>query len=857
MKALIMYRNCWYDSYKGAIKLWTWDNSGNRIETEHTFEPYLYLESREKKDATSIYNTPLRKISFQKQFDRFKFVKDCGTNRIFYNLNCEQQFLIDTFASSVDDPDFAQFPLRTFFLDIEVHSPDEFPDPKEVKHPINIITVYDSLTDKVYTWGLGEYKNREFSDVVYINCPSERILLQTFLGFWKKNYPDCLSYWFGEQFDLPYIINRLNRLFGENGANELSPVGKLRCREDIVNKIGQTFDKWTISGISCIDYMEAYKTYARGLKASYNLNAIAEEELGEGKIAYNAVSLAQLADTDWDKFVDYNIQDVLLLKKLDAKLKYLSIIRQLAYRGCTTFEKALGKVEMVAGAVAIQAKNSNQVIPTFKKKEVDSDYEGAYVRDPTRGFHKDVVSFDANSLYPNTIITLNISPETKVGKIVDKTDTHVTVLLVSGKSHEMTIEQFGKWVDTERLSISRAKVLYSQKKKGLMPDVLDSMYTKRVNTRKQAKVIETQLKELDKNSEEYKRLLIQFEQLDTLQNTYKLFMNSAYGAFANQHFPFFDLDHASSITLTGQWIIKGSAEIVNEHINKLMNTQGLNFAIAGDTDSIFLSVHDLLKYYNVNIQDKNGVTKKALKIIEDIEDALSKGITDWCKNILKSKDPRIVFKRETICDNALFLEKKRYIAHIIDAEGLKVSKFKYVGGDIVSSATPPVIKRLLKRTVETAVMTQDITEVNQKYKLAYDEFKKFTINDLAKRGGVNGLTKYGEGITGFNFKSKTPSHVKAALSYNYLLKHFNIENKYEPIKDGSKIKRFPCVTNPFGIEEIAYLDQLPVEFGLEMNYDKLFKKLCESMIQSVYETVGWRLPDMINQAETDLTALFS
>jgi len=104
------YRNVYYNPREGLVKIWTWDASGNRIVNDISFKPYIYVESQNIKDATSIYNTPLRKVEFKNQWERRNYVKESGIKRVFYNIGVEQQCLIDTYLGFNSTPDFGKFP---------------------------------------------------------------------------------------------------------------------------------------------------------------------------------------------------------------------------------------------------------------------------------------------------------------------------------------------------------------------------------------------------------------------------------------------------------------------------------------------------------------------------------------------------------------------------------------------------------------------------------------------------------------------------------------------------------------------------------------------------------------------------
>ena len=575
-----MYRAATYNPFNESVFLRTWSGEGTRIDTEIPFKPYLFLEKEGSTDAVSIFKTCLVKKSFRNSIDRRKFVTNTSSERLFHNLAPEQQFLIDMYKDQNNDPSFSQFPLKVFLLDIEVEVSGEFPVPERAAVPINLITIYDTLTKSTHTWGLRESYTPTLPNCIYHRCKDEQELILQFVDFWKSDYPDIASGWNSSGFDFPYIINRFIKIFGEDFVKQLSPVGNVRGRKVFTN-MGKEVTLWSMGGISLIDYMDLYKTFSPGEKESFSLNYISELELGEGKIAHNAVSLGELAQTDWKLFVDYNIQDVHLLVKLEEKLKFLEIARMLSYKGCTNFEAALGKVAIVTGAVSIQASKQGFIIPTFPNKQERESYEGGFVRDPEKGIQKAIVSFDVNSLYPNTIITLNISPETKLGKVVDGefgVTPEVTIRLMNGKLHTLSTEKFKQFLIKEKVSLSKAGIMYSQKSKGVIPNLIDEIYKERVETK-------AQLSKLKKTGKKDKESLLKLTYFDTLQYTYKILLNSIYGTFANKHSSLMDIDNAMSITMTGQSVAKAGGNILDDYVKE---HYGVNESITkyGDTDSV-------------------------------------------------------------------------------------------------------------------------------------------------------------------------------------------------------------------------------------------------------------------------------
>lgn len=853
-----MYRNLYYNYTNEEILLYTWDRDGNRVTESHTFNPYYYVDTSGEPDARSIFGGPLKKRVFRKQFDRLRSIKDGGAVKIYHNLPTEQQFLIDHFGLANATPEFMQFLLRTFFLDIEVYSKGGFPTPKEAKDKINLLTLWDTQTRKFYSWGLEKEYKASRGDVIYVACKTEAILLELFLQFWEKNYPDVFSGWNTEFFDIPYIINRVKRVLGEEHAARLSPVNRI-FEKQFMGPFGKPTTKWVIYGISCLDYMELYKKFTMEKRESYKLDSIAEIEVGMNKVKYQYGNLATLADEDWNKFVDYNIVDVDLLVHLDNKLNYIQLTRKLAYTGLTPMESALGTLTVVTGCIALKAKEINQVIPTFEE-ELNAEIEGGYVREPIRGLHDAIVSFDANSLYPNTMITLNLSPETKLGKIVEKTETDVRILGISGKEYTISLEKFMRFVQSEQVCISRAGVMFTQKKKGLVPQIIETLYNERVGIKKELKDAKKSQSKYQKTDKEYGEWQTKCDQYNVRQHTIKILINSMYGYWANKYSPLGDADLARSITLTGQAVAKEAARISEEYVKKVHGVETLApIVIAGDTDSIYISVDPVMKHNKWDVVKDGKVTPEMYKVCDDLEDYLSVEIIKWAKKTLNTIDPRFVFKRETVCDTALFIEKKRYVAHVLDDEGLQVDKYKYVGVSVVTTSVPKKIKPFIKKVAETMLRTKSLSDTNKVYVEMYEQYKQLGVEDIATTRGITDYDGYANDCSGFQVVKGMPVHVKSAYYYNLLLDQFEIADKYEKVRGGDKIKWYYCMPNRYRIETMAYKEYLPTEIkdAFPIDVEKMFEKVIGSAVDILYGAANWPVSTPNNQQTTNLADLFA
>lgn len=856
-----MYRNIYYDIKTSTVHLWTWDKKGNRIKTLSTYEPFVYIEDKNATDAKSIFGTNLKKIVFENEYERVKYVKFSPNKRIFYNLKVDQQFLLSSFKDDVNKEDFGSQPLKIFYIDIETYATDHFSTPKDASDPINLITIYDSLEEKFHTWGCKNYYPKD-DNVKYYKCEDEKDLLRSFIRFWRKDTPDIVTGWNIQGYDIPYIMNRITRLFDEEYNKKLSPVGKVFLRENAsVNKLGRSIDRWYLSGVSILDYMELYESLCGGKRESSSLNYISEYELGENKIPIESTSLSSLADQNWTTFVDYNIQDVNLVVNLEKKLKYLKLVRSLSYKGFIPFEKSMGKVAMITGAVAHEALLQNTIIPTFNIENIKTKFAGGFVKEPEKGLYEDVITYDANSLYPNTIITLNISTETKIGKIIKKDDKETTILTVDGRTVTKTNEDFEKIVDSQKLAITKSNVLYTQKFKGVIPSLIDKLYKERVKAKNKMLEAKKQLKGLT-DQKKIERLTEAANDNDILSNVYKVFLNSIYGAFSNVYFPLFDIDHAESVTLTGQAAVKEGPNIVYSYAKEhgFKGTKN-DILIYQDTDSEFFSFKEIFKLHNVQFMKNGEITPEAYDLINKYGEVLNDGINEWAKKEFRSIDPRYVFKREKICDVVLLQAKKLYILHILDKEGVKTKEFEYKGLEVAKATLSKEVKELLKNVLETALLSKDRKIATGIFQKGYEDFCKMSPEQIATRKKINNYEKwdnlYDEDDD--EFGSGTPMHVKSSMNFNDALIKFNLEDKYPKISSGTKIKFFYCMKNLYDYESIGFIENYPKEMleKIKPDYKFMFEKNVVPLLKRIFQIIGWPVPTIGCEEVTDLMKLFS
>ena len=337
-------------------------------------------------------------------------------------------------------------------------------------------------------------------------------------------------------------------------------------------------------------------------------------------------------------------------------------------------------------------------------------------------------------------------------------------------------------------------------------------------------------------------------------------MNSCYGVFSQKFSPLFDLDHAESITLTGQAAVKHGAQIMyDKFISEGVDCKFDDIVRYSDTDSIFIEFTKILNKNNITLAKNNIIEKDADAIIENCGEHLNKEIQEWARKELNSIDPRYVFKREKICDIAVLQKKKFYILHILDSEGIPKNEFMYKGIEVAKSILSKEVKMLIKESIETAILSKNKETSMKIFNESFEKFLTFSEELLSVRKKVNDYDKGERGYANGKYALGTPNHTKAAINYNELLKRLEIDNKYLKIGNGQKFKFFYCEKNKFGISNVGFFTDYPEEFKkyIKPDYRLMFEKNIAPIIGRVYSIIGWPKPKIGFDYHTDLLDLFS
>ena len=794
---------------------------GQRIQRKFKFSPTLFVVTKKQtrwKTLDGRYAKPVRFESVReaRQFvDQYKEVPNFevhGYDRYLY------QFISQEFPDEVDY-DFKG--MKIMSLDIEVACENGFPNVKECAEEMLSITVQDYQTRKLKVFGTRPYKNTR-DDVEFILCDGEQHLLRCFLDYWIQNFPDILTGWNVDGYDVPYICGRLERLFGEKEMKLMSPWGHVKREEIEVKGREQIF--YRMSGISVIDYLDLYKKFTYTNQESYRLDHIAFVELGQRKVDHNEFeNFKDFYTKDWQKFIDYNIVDVELVSRLEEKMKLIELAVALAYDAKVNMQDVYYQVRMWDTLIYNFLNKKGIVVPPGKRSDKDEKYAGAYVKEPIAGRYNWVVSFDLNSLYPHLIMQYNISPET----LVEKRHPSATVNGILSQKVEVPKE----------FCLCANGAMYRKDIHGFLPEMMKKIYDERVQSKKlmilaKQEYEKTPTKELEKSISKY----------NNIQMARKIQLNSAYGAIGNQYFRYYNIINAEAITLSGQVSIRWIEHKMNAYLNKILKTEKKDYVIASDTDSIYLNLGDLVeKVFKGRETTDSSIVSFLNKVCEmELEKYISSSY-EALATYVNAYEQKMIMKRENIASTGIWTAKKRYMLNVWDSEGVRYHepKLKMMGIEAVKSSTPMPCRNAIKDAIKIMMdgTENDLVSFIDSFRKTFEDLPP---EDIAFPRSVNGLRKYKASTTVYS--KGTPLHVRGTLLYNFHIEKKKLEYKYPLVQEGEKIK-YLHLRRPNKINEnvISFLNTFPTELGLEgqIDRDAQFKKSFLDPLQIITSVIGW------------------
>ena len=782
------------------------------------YSPTLYSPTKQKTGYKTLEGSYVQ----PKTFNTIKAAKSWVDDRknqpdiVYGNTQFAYNYIADTHKGRVDW-DLDQILIVT--IDIEVQCENGFPSPFLAQEELLSITIKNHQNKKIVVWGIGEFKT-DRDDVTYVQCKDENQLLKEFLAFWENHYPDIITGWSSEFFDIPYICNRIKKLFGEDEMKRLSPWGGVYDRE--VYKMGRRHQVYNIQGIAALDYLDLYRKFTYSAQESYRLDHIAFVELGERKVGNPYETFREWYTKDYQSFIEYNIQDVEIVDRLEDKMKLIELCLTMAYEAKVNYTDVLGSVRYWDVLIYNYLRDKDIVIPQKKQQQKVEKFEGAYVKDPQVGMHKWIMSFDLNSLYPHLIMQYNISPET----------------LVFGEKKEGLIDKIldGKVSNNTKYSMTPNGAFFRKDKRGFLPEIMEKIYDDRVKYKKL--MLDAQQKY--ENTKD-KALLKDIARYNNIQMAKKISLNSAYGAIGNSWFRYFDIRNAEAITTSGQLSIRWIEKSLNIYLNKIFKTTEQDYIIASDTDSLYVTFDSLVN----SVFEEGTSTKKIVSFLDKIaktklEPFIDKSYTELAK-VVGAYEQKMKMTREVIADKGIWVAKKRYILNVHDSEGVryKEPKLKIMGIEAVKSSTPAPCRKKIKEALKI-IMSGDEKMLNDFIQEFREEFMNLPPEDIAYPRSCNGVSFWrGESSL---FKKGAPIHVKGAILYNYLIDKNKLGNKYPNILEGDKI-RFLHLRQPniYQSTAFSFITKMPKELDIKkmINYDEQFEKSFVSPLKFITDKINW------------------
>jgi len=726
-------------------------NGQKRIQKITNFRPYFYIPANESTlglEEGGIYETifgeKVKKVFAQRARDisslRNNFSAHYEADIVFTN-----RFLID----EVDEIENSKY--KIFYLDIETLSEGGFPDTNVVQQPIVCLTIYDNFKEKYITWIWRKDFHRE--DIVEGDIikkfSSEHEMLSDVIDYIHQAQPDIITGWNVRFFDMKYLINRMNKLnLPTYLMSPLRSVYVTKPREGIT--AGRMFEgDPVVKGVVIFDMLNHYRKIHKGELSSYSLNSVATEELGEEKTSTHHTVDEDWQGPNWMNVVTYNKRDVELTVKLDKKTGLISFFDEMRTLAHANFDDCKYYGRIVDLFILRYAKKNNIVLPSKKPYNPYRELEGGLVREPQIGIHKNVIVIDLNQLYPTLIQTFNLSPEMR----------------------------------DEKGNININGIRFSDKKRGLIPSILDELFKIRVEYKKK-------MKELRYGDPEFKLY-------DAKQQAAKNLICTVYGVNALSTFRLNNDYVAQTITYLGRELNKWLAQEVVKKGHQV---------IYGDTDSVF-----------IKIASDNFVEEGKLLAQE-----LNERLGDFAKRYGVHKH-NLSLDFEKAYKSILIGAKKRYAAWVCWKDGKEDDAIQIVGFDTKRSDSSVYSKNIQKDVIEMILKGRSKEEIMNYIQSIIDELPNQPLEDIAIP------VKFEKNPE--EYKTNIPRVRGAKYARKVLGVNYCAGNKVLMLYIRDKDSDCICFEDSSQFQKAHY--------SPEIDYDKLIEKLILMKVRRLLVAAGW------------------
>lgn len=646
---------------------------------------------------------------------------------------------------------------------------------------------------------------------------SERRMLEHFLDWLEDNRPDAIATWNGRAYDIPYLTRRIENVLGKDSAKRLSPIGRYFIKEvNHDNKradVGAEIDV-SIAGVFNADCLVLYRDKFMLSKpdGGFTLDNIGEYE-GLGHKIHYAGTLKDLYTRDYQRFYEYNVRDVDLLKRIDDKCKLVSQARTVVSCGLSDYNQIYGSIMYLISSISAFAKvhMDGCVFNSYMaEKQNFPPFEGAFVFPTIPGVYRGGIgTIDFASLYPSIIRAINISPETYVGKLlVHKTDptgalvpvdidhepafnihddsiakakdiAGYSLMLPDGRRKKIELEQVRQLVKEKCIyTANNTLFLKHELKTGIVPLWCRYYYSNRKSTKKKMLAIYHQLNDTEfvakLSADELEQLKTKMENYNSLQLAYKMMINSIYGCMGNGFSSIANPHLAQTVTRTGKFCNTSTQAYIRTLLERLYGIDESYIPVCGmDTDSIFINLKcvsdEMRKRWKLgpSVRDWPKAKKRVLwnytsmLVDKEINPYVRRLITEYCGS---SKADIVKYELEYMASDAVYESKKHYYAHLIFNEGDFVCKNKVTGIELKKTIIAKEMKSFIA-DIYDGIVNKFWTESDYQAYInnLYNRFTKFSVDEIAFWKGYNADRP----AAGFlQMKVGTTGTAKAVVFYN-------------------------------------------------------------------------------------------
>lgn len=843
------------DRFKQNIYIRGIDSNGKDVAFKKKYKPILFFPIAEQPDGSEfrsmVSGNPLEARQFDSMWDASQAAKeyaDFDEHMVYGQTKYEHQAL-------THDPDLkhseivSRSDIRVQVIDIEVSSKKGFPKPAEAKSPVTRIALYDSKDDRYYlfspvgSWDpseskLGTLVRQELLDkVVHIPCNSEKHLFEMLAAYWEKRPPHILTGWNSNQFDLAYLWQRQELL--DVNLCSLSPFGKTFVQE-VRDQFGNPQIEVRALGVSLIDLLDVQKKFNRKQYPFNTLDVVAQGELNRRKFYWEnehgePMSLQEMEDNP-QAYSDYVISDVDLVVGIDQNRKFIDLILSIAGISRVNPENVFSPIPCWDSLIYNYLYKNGRV-PHIKSGSSGSKkkFDGAYVKPPQCRRHDWLLSYDLTSLYPSIMMQWNMCPSTIDESASLPYDNYGDELLNRDNREDQWVPESSDHC----FAVNGTAFVRADKKKGWLPIVIADVFGRRKDAK--GKMLEARSKVQEaktaKNESEEAEWQAKADAFYVLQDSLKVMLNSLYGACGNRHFRYFDLRIAEGITRSGQLVVQWIEKDVNDYLNKVCGTNGVDYCVGIDTDSNYFRIDGLVRIINEKFGEPENLQKQI-----DIIDSVAKGIQEkiiepsaqMLQRVTNCSENFMEMKREAIATAGFWTAKKKYALNVVDSEGVRYSQpeIETKGFEIVKRNTPVIVQNMLKELVRILLQENDPQDSISKFvRECRSQYMSAELNDIAEFTSVSRVDS-----------EVAHSGARSAVLFNSLLQKFDLQNTIEPIQNGDKIKLLALSKpNPFNnANHISYKTEIPSEFGADKYVDRggMFHKQFISPATRMCEACG-------------------